>query len=571
MAMSAFRLHGTDGIRGRVSHCESGESPIEKLKMQGEISPSLFALFGEAVGRITASGGLAGPHNGTSAQERGGDGPLLVIGWDRRVGNAELVSALSEGLERSGCRTILVGEVPTPGLHRSIMQLSADGGMMVTASHNPATDSGVKLFDGFGFKSMPELEEQISAEVASLWEQSLARRSMIVADGGASVEIQRFDGLECYRMGLNRWLVELSSIFNTSLSCLGNAVAECGLLIDSSGGAATEWLAAGLSRRGLASKEVSTIDIPINECCGAGELSPTASWSNSELMEGNHQHALLDALAGRLRENDGMAPWHNGDIVAAALDGDGDRCLVLEAEEGGVRVVDGDQMAFDWLNALQAVGFSSAHLAYTIESDLSLPVAGKKNGFRTTQVAVGDRWLSASLRSGFTPSGWLGSPTIPLLVGCEDSGHIIMPRRHPLSSDHWTLVGDGAATLLAHLLARAVLNDKREVLQRGWKARHTVKPSHRVRWDGDNELADEFTELVQSSLGDCELSKVEIAGETSLLLIQGVWKEVQFSIGVRNSGTEAKTAMTIKTAALSLRMEEVLARGGAFLDARLGG
>ena len=140
--MSRPRLHGTDGIRGKVVDSDGSENPIENLIFQRELSASAMRIAGNATGVILCKH-VANIEHSIS----GGHVPLVVVGWDRRPRNAELVDALERGLVDGGCRVQRVGEVPTPGLHHCLLESGADGGMMVTASHNPASDSGVKLFD----------------------------------------------------------------------------------------------------------------------------------------------------------------------------------------------------------------------------------------------------------------------------------------------------------------------------------------------------------------------------------------------------------------------------------------
>ena len=147
--MTRPRLHGTDGIRGKVDQF-SGDDDAALLALieQRILSKRSMRIIGEATGLYLL--------------RNIGDSPLVLIGWDRRDGNPELVDALQSGLGAAGCRTMRIGEVPTPGIHHAVLACAADAGMMVTASHNPATDSGVKLFDAEGYKSMPETEDEIS-------------------------------------------------------------------------------------------------------------------------------------------------------------------------------------------------------------------------------------------------------------------------------------------------------------------------------------------------------------------------------------------------------------------------
>ena len=535
--MVGERLHGTDGIRGKVSQCFDAENPIEKLILQREFSPSLAHLIGLASGTVISES----IRDSISSQENR-EGPLVVIGWDRRDGNALIVDKLEDGLSQAGCRTQRVGEVPTPGLHHCLLLLNADAGMMVTASHNPASDSGVKLFDCNGYKSMPEFEDIISKQA---WEYSA---EPINSPNECGEKLPPIDGMRAYRRHLKGWIKLISTTVGVSLDNLSNSTCEQGLILDCSGGAATNWLSFGLTRRGLLCEEVSSRDKPINDNCGAGEFSSTDSWSNYELMEREQNHALLEEIGNRLRVNDGMAPWSDGQLVAAALDGDGDRCLLLEATKNGIKIVDGDQMAFDWLNSLLGSGNDNLALAHSIESDLFLPATCADIGIDTIQTAIGDRWLSAALSTHIGNSKQLiQRNTMPTLCGCEDSGHIVMPVPHPTKDNCWGLAGDGAATLLAQLYARAKLGENRTEITRGWKARQSVKGTDRTLWNGKNELADEVVLLVEEALPAAILNRESIAGETSLLLLEGSMDGERLSIGIRNSGTEAKTSVTIKS------------------------
>ena len=551
--MSRPRLHGTDGIRGRVVDSVVSENSIENLVLQRELSASAMRIAGKATGLVLREHEVDPEH-----PRPDGHVPLVVVGWDRRPRNAELVDALEQGLVESGCRVQRVGEVPTPGLHHCLLEADADGGMMVTASHNPASDSGVKLFDRHGYKSMPALEDRIS-EVA--WD--LAADASGTGNGGGDAvgqTVDGIDGLRAYRMVLKRRLELFEQMFDMDFEerDWSDVVAPIGLLLDSSGGAATGWLAAGISRRGLATVEVSDREREINSECGAGGLSPTDSWSHEQLVEDTHHHALVRAVAERLRENDGMPPWKHGELVGAALDGDGDRCLLLEASGGGVRVVDGDRMADDILRAAHASGMSAGWtLACTIETDLALPASLDRfrEPVNCVQTAVGDRWLAHALMPPEeAPERLLWGGQVPARIGCEDSGHLVMPAPHPTKPQYWSLVGDGAATLLSVLCARASLaqsNGPSPVgFKAGWKRRVSVFGTERDRWDGQNELAEEVERFVRKRLSErgelTDWHRVEVAGEPALLLLEGRLDGATVSVGVRNSGTEAKTSASIR-------------------------
>ncbi|MBT6644682.1 MAG: hypothetical protein HOB52_02640, partial [Euryarchaeota archaeon] len=134
-----MQLFGTDGIRGEVIfNLESDDEAINKLTKSRQISPRLFRLIGEGVGATIDVGST------------------VVIGWDNRKGNEQLVANLTVGFHLRGISVIHAGEVATPGLNASMLLHNATVGCMITASHNAHSDSGIKIFDRFGFKTMPE-------------------------------------------------------------------------------------------------------------------------------------------------------------------------------------------------------------------------------------------------------------------------------------------------------------------------------------------------------------------------------------------------------------------------------
>ena len=555
--MARPRLHGTDGIRGRADETLGAalewddEGALNALIEHRVLCNRAMRIIGEATGLYLLN--------------TVGDSPLVVIGWDRRKANNGLVDALESGLGAAGCRTIRVGEVPTPGLHHAVLASAADAGMMVTASHNPATDSGVKLFDSDGYKSMPETEDKISKLAWNLADGSIA------APQGKGEILDEIDGLGLYKNFLNQRIESFESLFDCHMNSNDfdwqEIIASPGLLLDCSGGAGTDWFAEELVQRNIPSIEVSSRLDPINHECGAGDFSPTAKWLASELLIETPSHRLLWTIAKRLEENEGVPSWKPGQIIGAALDGDGDRCLLIEGTSDGFQIVDGDRMCDDIMRAALSTNSGKWKMASSIESDLGLTADLDRLGEHDSiTTAVGDRWLSAALWNNGTER-WLKSTNFPYVIGTEDSGHLVMPALCPNTSDKWGLVGDGAATLLASLLARAVLvkGGGGMSFENGWKSRVSVRPSVRERWTGDNEIAEEVQLAAEAWCGS-SLIRENIDGEPNLLLLSGHLEGKSISIAIRNSGTEAKTSISIRFAKgieadggeLSLKIYEIL-------------
>ena len=495
-------LFGTDGIRGLVSLDTVSETDaIGLIQNERVLTPTLMRTLGQAL---------------AIWQERNG---VVVIGWDRRPGNETLVEALTQGLTMEGMTVVHGGICATPALHHSLLAQGGDVGCMITASHNPVSDSGIKVFDQDGYKTTPEIEMMLS----NLAEQIAA-------------EDQDFDFEDLKTYSLPSSVFSADSLHEENLRkrttnyapIAGNHLSES-LLLDCSKGAPHTWLSDLINEYGIECQEVSHKAKEMNLNCGAGELSPTDKWTFEEAALS--PHLLIQSLR---KQPPGL-------VVGAALDGDGDRCLMIRSTELGFEVIDGDEMADIILRNAKG----SFQLAASIESDLSLLTSLTRLDAEVLaiQTAVGDRWLSAALRSIHADGkGILDMETLPNCLGVEDSGHIVLPKKHPLEKNKSVLVGDGGATLMAVLSAMAKQSSI-AAMQRGFKQRISIKGTDRSLWDGKNELAIKVFAIIVGSLDSPEMKHV--SGEANLLLVLGE----NYSIGVRNSGTEAKTNISLRLAA----------------------
>jgi phosphoglucosamine mutase len=495
-------LFGTDGIRGKVSLDTVSElDSIELINADRILTPTLMRMLGQALAIWQGRSGR------------------VVIGWDHRPGNEALVESLTQGLSMSGMTAIHGGVCATPALHHALLSHRGNIGCMITASHNPVCDSGIKIFDNEGYKTTPQIEamlsdlvDQIAAEDQDVDEDDLKKYSL--PDSAFSADSLHKENIR-HRAG--------------SYAPMAGKHLSDSLLLDCSKGAPHAWLAGLLGEFGIGCQEVSNRAETMNLNCGAGELSPTDKWTFEEAALS--PHLLISSLK---KQPPGL-------VVGAALDGDGDRCLMIRSTDTGFEVIDGDEMA----DIILRTAAGSFQLAASIESDLSLLTSLTRLDAEVLaiQTAVGDRWLADALRSVLIQGkGILESEQTPDCLGVEDSGHIVLPKEHPLTEDKWVLVGDGSATLIAVLSAMAK-QPSTAAMQRGFKQRISIKGSDRSRWDGENELATKVVSIITETLDNPEIKK--IAGEKNLLLVLGD----DYSIGVRNSGTEAKTNISLRLAA----------------------
>ena len=497
-------LFGTDGIRGRVvlDECDDAGA-LQRIVEQRLLTPQLMKLLGEALGRCLPEGG---------------EGNQIVIGWDNRPHNETLAAWLTLGFHASNCTVVHIGCASTPMLHYAVLETNSRMGCMITASHNPVEDSGIKVFDARGRKSMPDYENLVSSMAYSLSEEERTIENEIRETGMHPDERHNVD----HQDWLQRRLSLVRPLFQHEFS-LSNP-----LRLDCSKGHASTWLSTWLEQQGLSVEEVSSKAKAMNDDCGAGELSPGQAWSWSEIK--TSEHLLIQSL-----ESQGV-----GAVVGAALDGDGDRCLLVRETDTGVEVVDGDDIADALLQACP----QAWKVAASIESNLKLlsniHQHPQMQGFET---AVGDRWLSHALETHLADQ-----KQQPLLFGIEDSGHLVFPSPHPHTAEKWSLVGDGAMTLLLSLLAFGNVESK--PMEKGWKKRLSVKNPNRWMWDGRNALSNTVESMVRTHLEQAgtvvDWVRGGLPGESNLMLVRCNFNGMDMSFGLRNSGTQEKTSISLR-------------------------
>ena len=508
---------GTDGIRGQTSLEDIDEATsIDRLEQDRTLTPAFMRLVGEALSY--------------SQPALPGEGNTVIIGWDQRPHNAALVASLTLGLRLTGSHVVHIDACATPTLHHAVLAFNARMGCMITASHNPVSDSGIKVFDAYGYKSTRAYEAEVSQTIRQLAEEDrevdvVDRERLMVPD-----EVHAGWGLRAHPDWMNQRWEAFVSLFGPWSGQATSRVAPT-LYVDGANGFAAAWLVPFLTAQGVNCHRVDSPDGVLNHQCGAGDFSPTQTWTFEEAAASDH--ALISSLPRT----------EAGQLVGVALDGDGDRCLFVESTPDGFAIVDGDAMAAMLLGAGRQHAW---RFAASIESDVALlGHVQSLNGANTcAETAVGDRWLSFSLRPA--SGGWLEQSTMPAVCGIEDSGHVVLPAPHPHLDSTWSLVGDGAATLCAVLLAASDADE--DSFERGWKQRNSIKESHRERWHANAEVFAQTEQTLLSTLQNLgfEAQRRRIEGEEHLLLVHGTSKLGVASFGIRNSGTQAKTSLSVR-------------------------
>jgi phosphoglucosamine mutase len=333
------RLFGTDGVRGRAN---------------ADLTPELALAVAVAAARVLAE---------TDRSHQ----PLAIVGRDPRASGEMLEGAVVAGLASAGANVVRVGVLPTPAVAYLVGQAGADLGVMLSASHNPMPDNGIKLFAAGGLKLPDEIEERIEKAVAD--GHGLTGRP--TGDGVGRVH-DLLDGAEHYVKHL--------------VGSVPNSLAGIKVVVDCANGAASE---VGPTAYQEAGAEVIAIHaepdgLNINADCGS-----------------NHLEAVQAAVVA------------NGADLGLAHDGDADRCIAVSADGA---VVDGDQIMAILALAMRDAGtLTEDTLVATVMSNLGLRLAMKQAGIRMIETKVGDRYVLEELQGS------------NYALGGEQSGHIVMP------------------------------------------------------------------------------------------------------------------------------------------------
>ncbi|MDR7279416.1 phosphoglucosamine mutase [Catenuloplanes atrovinosus] len=345
------RLFGTDGVRGKAN---------------ADLTPELAMSVAVAAAHVLAEADRSHP-------------PLAIVGRDPRASGEMLEAAVVAGLASAGATVLRVGVLPTPGVAYLVGETKADFGVMVSASHNPMPDNGIKLFAAGGHKLPDDIEAKIEAAIE-------ANNGGWTRPTGAAIGRVHdlLDGADHYVKHL--------------VAATPHRLDGIKVVVDCANGAPSDVAPAAFTEAGA---EVVVIHaepdgLNINEECGATHL---------------------DSLQAAVLEH--------GAQLGIALDGDADRCLAVSAAG---EVVDGDEIMGILAVAMHETGtLTNDTLVTTVMSNLGLRIAMRDAGIALIETKVGDRYVLDELRA----SG--------LALGGEQSGHVVMPA-HATTGDG-TLTG----------------------------------------------------------------------------------------------------------------------------------
>jgi phosphoglucosamine mutase len=338
----ARKYFGTDGVRGLV-----GKSPI---------TPDFVMRLGYAAGKV-----LAKEKAGTS------DRPTVLIGKDTRISGYMLEAALEAGFSAAGVDVMLAGPMPTPAIAYLTRALRLQAGVVISASHNPFQDNGIKFFSGHGTK-LPdavelEIEEVVDQPMGCVASEKLGRATRL-------------------RDAQGRYIEFCKSTFPNELDLRGLKI-----VVDCAHGAAYNIAPHVFHELGAEVVELGTKPDGFNINDGVGATSPKA-------------------MAAAVVE-------HKADL-GIALDGDADRLIMCDAAG---RLYNGDELLYVMVRARMATG-PVAGAVGTLMTNMALEVAFKDMGIGFARAKVGDRYVLEMMQE----RGWL--------LGGEGSGHLLALDKH---------------------------------------------------------------------------------------------------------------------------------------------
>jgi len=337
------KLFGTDGIRGEANH----------YPMDG----TTVSLVGQAI---------------THLLRKADHGPRIIVGKDTRISGSMLESSLETGIASVGGDTYLAGVLPTPGIAFITKDMQADAGIVISASHNPYQDNGIKIFSADGFKLSDEHEEAIEDIILN---NKLPEVAPPAKDMGRGRPVE--DALEKYSAFLR-------NTFPRELSMAGMKI-----VIDTANGATYEVAPSVFTELGADIEVIhnNPDGLNINDNCGS---------------------QYTQDLEKRVMET--------GAAIGLAFDGDGDRFIAVD--EKGCKIT-GDQILIICAKGLKDRGkLKNDLIVSTVMSNLGLMIACKKYGLKHYASKVGDRYVLEQMQQ-------LGA-----VIGGEDSGHIIFLDHH---------------------------------------------------------------------------------------------------------------------------------------------
>ena len=585
-----IRLQGTDGIRGRIAKVQPrvhGMNAVVCFQETGLLTPPFFEHYTYAYASLLLEAG--------GVQK----GEAIVIGWDPRDQEGDFNRAAVSGICKAGLKAIMVGVLPTPAIPLYMLLQKAAGSVVLTASHNPSDQNGIKLFHGWtALKFLPNDDEALTSKIIDQQEIDLENISLSEEFEDHSAEAKSFF-IKYHENPQNSWIDQ--EYFNDVL-----------LVIDASKGAVATVVSEIFGRYSFQDIIYTNLEGNINECCGVADLEGQELIKASDITGKGARFSSYATLKTMISTAHSMDDIQVGktQITGLVFDGDGDRCFRLDyhPDKDALIVSSGDQLGIHlarYLKQRDGQKTDKAWFINTVESDLKTAITAEEEGYRSVITGVGDKWilkkavldliqgqlndghpLSNSLKdllqadaSGEDLSGleismaWKAylqadivrkkCPEYHYQIGIEESGHSILPG---FINDGTTslrcFAGNGIKSGLNALLAIQQTITVQKIEDRFSYLEHPfssgIKTTLYTYYVNKNQLRPESTfhqeleSAVQKAVdeyfpSEYRSNRIFFSEETSLIyfvLLKG--ERTIGAVFIRNSGTEDKSALYLR-------------------------
>ncbi len=381
-----FSLQGTDGIRRETKLSSSQETssltPQEVFLKLGFITEEFMEIYAYAhIKQLMSTGKIQA-------------GDSVVIGWDPRDPKGNYTSAVVSGVCKAGVNALILGVVPTPLVPMYMLYKNARGGLMVTASHNPRDQNGIKIFSSFkGLKLLPDNDLILTRAVLEVEPSTLGKLTL----KGKRID-SRKEALELFRnfslAPKNTWIPpEFEK----------NLFKNITLVVDAANGSLSE-IAANIFHQvgfGNVIEVNSKLNGDVNLKSGVADLEGKVIITRKMTEKGTgifSKHLAVTKLLDLGQKNRTLVAKGDKKICGAVFDADGDRFYRLDydASKDALIVMNGDEAAFfqaKYLITSNPKQYKGTRYINTVESDFNASVAAKKLGFLPVLTPVGDKWI----------------------------------------------------------------------------------------------------------------------------------------------------------------------------------
>lgn len=589
MTKQQMILQGTDGIRGRVQVTDdlAGLSPLDYYLQKGFLTPAFYELYTYSYAQLMLESGNMNK------------GDTIIIGWDPRDKTGKFNQSAIDGLLKSGLNVIQVGILPTPAIPLYMLKQNGAGSVVLTASHNPADQNGIKLFHGYsGMKFLPDDDLRLTQAIYRYHQEKLGNKECVGKLYDHTQEARQFF-IDFSASPENAWLTNMD-------------LSQTVLVVDGSKGAVATIATPVLDQFSFKKVFYTNMEGDINLNCGVADIEGREIIKAEEVLNKDTKFYTYETLRTLFEVAQSDADIQSGkvNLTGMVFDGDGDRCFRLDyqPEKNQLLVSSGDFLGVHQALYLKEKeqNHQNQWFVNTVESDLNTAVYAESQGYKAVLTGVGDKWIllkavldqilaetdpktsigkeliqwveknqNDTSLSGITLSKkWKeacqsgavknGEEKYKFSVGFEESGHCITPGFIKTNSgNRRSFAGNGLKTALNSL---AALNSGRSTFdstfferienpfEQGVKEtfytyyveKSRLLPGDSKRKEIENRLQEILIQMLPSNLSCNEVKFPEEASMVYFQIMEGT--HMQGAVFIRNSGTEDKSALYLRGA-----------------------